>query len=317
MDLDILSFMPKIITITFNPCIDKSTSVAALIPEKKLKCTAPKFEPGGGGINVARAIKKLGGDATAIYPAGGYTGFFFTQLVKKDGIDTIEIDTKNHTRENLIVLDESTNQQYRFGMPGQLQAEREWQQCLEAIEEVEDVAFIVGSGSLAPGVPADVFARIAEIARRKNAKLIVDTSGEALRLAVEKGVYMLKPNLAELASLVNEEEVEPGNVTAFARQLIAKGGSEVVVVSMGAAGARLVTRGESYHFLAPPVKRKSTVGAGDSMVAGIVFRLSKNENLREAVQYGVACGTAAIMNRGTELCKLEDVERLNASICTL
>src|SRR5690242_17211662 len=99
--------MPRIITITFNPCIDKNTSVAALIPEKKLKCTTPKFEPGGGGINVARAIKKLGGEATAIYPAGGYTGIFFTQLLKKEGIVTIEIGTANHTRENLIVLEES------------------------------------------------------------------------------------------------------------------------------------------------------------------------------------------------------------------
>jgi len=289
--------------------------VAALIPEKKLKCTTPKFEPGGGGINVARAIKKLGGEATAIYPAGGYTGIFFTQLLKKEGIVTSEIVTANHTRENLIVLEESTNQQYRFGMPGQLQSEKEWQQCLETIEGVDEVEFIVGSGSLAPGVPADIFARIAEIARKKNAKFIVDTSGEALKLAVEKGVYLLKPNLAELASLVQEEEIELENVTPLARKIISNGGAEVIVVSMGAAGAKLVTKDETYHFLAPPVKRKSTVGAGDSMVAGIVFSLVKNKSLHEAVQYGVACGTAAIMNQGTELCRLEDVERLNASIC--
>jgi 6-phosphofructokinase 2 len=308
--------MPKIITITFNPCIDKSTSVGALIPEKKLKCTAPKFEPGGGGINVARAIKKLGGEATAIYPAGGYTGIFFTQLLKKEGIGTIEIATANHTRENLIVLEQSTNQQYRFGMPGQMQSKKEWQQCLEAVEDARDLEFIVASGSLSPGVPADIFGRIAGIAKRKNAKLIVDTSGEALKLAMQKGVYLVKPNLAELASLVGEEEIELENITSSARQIISRDGVEVIVVSMGAAGARLVTKNESVHFLAAPVKRKSTVGAGDSMVAGIVFSLAKNKSLSEAVQYGVACGTAAIMNSGTELCKLEDVERLNASICT-
>jgi 6-phosphofructokinase 2 len=302
--------MHSIVTVTFNPCIDKSTTVRALIPEKKLKCTSPEFEPGGGGINVARAIKKLGGSATAIYPAGGYTGKFFTQLLKKEGIDTIEIETVNHTRENLIVLDESTNQQYRFGMPGQPQIEKEWQQCLQAIDELKGVEFIVASGSLAPGIPAGIFGRIAVIARKKNAKLIVDTSGEALRYAVEKGVYLLKPNLGELSSLVGKEEIDIGMVIPLAKEIISKGQSEVIVISLGAAGAMLVSKNESYHMVSPPVKRKSTVGAGDSMVAGIVLSLAKNKSLKEAVQYGVACGTAAIMNPGTGLCKPGDVERL-------
>jgi 6-phosphofructokinase 2 len=309
--------MSKIFTITFNPCIDKTTSIPALVPEKKLKCSLPKFEPGGGGINVARAIRKLGGEATAIYPAGGYTGKFFTQLLKQEGINTIEIETLYHTRENLIVLDESTNQQYRFGMPGQVQSEKEWQQCLNLVEEIEDAAFIVASGSLAPGVPVDIFGKIAEIAKRKNIKLVVDTSGEALKDVVAKGVYLLKPNLGELGSLVNEGEIELENVASTARKIIFNGGAEVIVVSMGPAGAKLITRDESYQILAPPVKRKSTVGAGDSMVAGIVFSLRKNKSLIEAVKYGVACGTAAIMNPGTELCKLEDVERLCASISSI
>ena len=309
--------MPVIITITFNPCIDKSTSVAALIPEKKLKCTPPKFEPGGGGINVARAIKKLGGEATAIYPAGGYTGKFFTQLLKQEGINTIEIETVNHTRENLIVLDDSTNQQYRFGMPGQMQHEKEWQQCLNVIEEIKDIAFIVASGSLAPGVPPDIFGRIAEIAKRKKVKFVVDTSGEALKQVAAKGVYLLKPNLGELASLVGEKEIELENVDIIARKIIYNGGAEVIVVSMGAGGAKLITKDESYHILAPPVKRKSTVGAGDSMVAGIVLGLERNKSVPEAVRYGVACGTAAIMNPGTELCKLEDVERMYALISSV
>lgn len=308
--------MPSIVTITFNPCIDKSTSVAALVAEKKLKCKAPKFEPGGGGINVARAITKLGGNAIAIYPAGGYTGKFFTQLLQQEKINTIQIETANHTRENLIVLDESTNQQYRFGMPGQLQSEKEWNQCLDAIEQI-DTEFIVASGSLAPGIPENIFGRVAEIAERKRSKLIVDTSGKALKYAAEKGVYLLKPNIAELASLVGKEEISIENVTQVARKIINAGQSQVIVVSMGAAGAQLVTKDESYHITAPPVAKKSTVGAGDSMVAGIVLYLSQNKTLLEAAQYGVACGTAAIMNPGTELCKLQDVERIYNSILHL
>jgi 6-phosphofructokinase 2 len=309
--------MHPIITITFNPCIDKSTSVAALMPEKKLKCASPKFEPGGGGINVARAIKKLGGVATAIYPVGGYTGKFLTQLLKKEGVNIIEIETVNHTRENLIVLDESSNQQYRFGMPGQMQNEKEWQQYLQEIEKLKDVEFIVASGSLAPGIPLDIFGRIAVIAKKKNAKLIVDTSGEALKYAVEKGVYLLKPNLGELSSLVEKEEIDIGMVIPIAREIISKGQAEVIIVSLGGAGAMLVTKDEANHIVPPPVKRKSTVGAGDSMVAGIVLSLATNRTLNEAVQFGVACGAAAIMNPGTELCKLNDVERLYAGICSV
>ena len=309
--------MYSIVTVTFNPCIDKSTSVPALIPEKKLKCTSPEFEPGGGGINVARAIKKLGGEATAIYPTGGYTGEFFTQLLKKEEVNIIEIETVNHTRENLIVLDESTNQQYRFGMPGQQQNEKEWQQCLQEIERLKNVEFIVASGSLAPGIPLDIFGRIAVIAKKKNAKLVVDTSGEALKYAAEKGVYLLKPNLGELSALVGKEEIDIGMVIPVAREIISKGQSEVIVISLGAAGAMLVSKNESHHMVSPPVKRKSTVGAGDSMVAGIVLSLSKNKSLKEAVQYGVACGTAAIMNPGTGLCKPDDVERLYTLISSV
>jgi 6-phosphofructokinase 2 len=302
--------MPKIITITFSPCIDKSTTVPALIPEKKLKCSAPKLEPGGGGINVARAIKKLGGRATAIFPSGGYTGKFFNHLLEKENIPSVIIETNSETRENIIVLDESANIQYRFGMPGTELKENEWQQCLKVIKEMEDVEFIVASGSLPPGVPPDIFARIAVLAKKKNAKLVVDTSGEALKHAANEGVYLLKPNLGELSSLIGQERINVSEIEDIARKVIEKGHCEVIVVSMGEAGAILVTKNETHRAVPPSVNRKSTVGAGDSMVAGIVLALSQKKSLKEVVQYGVACGTAAAMNPGTELCRDEDVTKL-------
>jgi len=302
--------MSSIVTITFSPCIDKSTSVAVLAPEIKLRCTTPKLEPGGGGINVARALKKLGGEATAIYPAGGYTGKFFTQLMEKENIPSIVIETINHTRENMIVLDESTNQQYRFGMPGTLLLETEWQQCLQVITAAVRVDYIVASGSLPPGVPLDIFARIAMIAKKKKSKLVVDTSGEPLIHAADEGVFLLKPNLGELSSLAGKKELQPDEVNDIAAGIIAKGKCEVMVVSMGATGAILVTNAIEEKITPPPVIRKSSVGAGDSMVAGIIFFLSRGKSLVEAVQYGVACGTAATLNPGTELCKKEDADRL-------
>ena len=301
--------MPDIITITFNPCIDKSTTVGVLKPENKLTCTPPVFEPGGGGINVARAIKKLGGEALAVYPSGGYSGKFLNKLLAQENIPELNIETEQHTRENMIVLDTATNQQYRFGMPGQHLSENEWQQCLQAIENSSS-NFIVVSGSLPPGVPADIIARIAKIAKGQKRKLIVDSSGEALRLAVKEGVYLIKPNLGELSNLAGKETIETIDIEPLAKKLIEEGNCEIVVVSMGALGAMLVSKEGTYKVEAPIVKRLTTVGAGDSMVAGIVLYISKGKSLLEALQYGVACGTAATINAGTALCNIEDVGRL-------
>ncbi len=306
--------MASIITITFSPCIDKSTSIPELIPEKKIRCAVPKLEPGGGGINVARAIQKLGGSAVAIFPSGGYTGKFFNHLMEKDNVPSVIIETGNETRENIIVLDDSTNNQYRFGMPGTRLTETEWQQCLQAVEAIKNAEFIIASGSLPPGVPLNIYAQLAKIAKNNHAKFIVDTSGEALQHAADEGVFMLKPNLGELSSLAGKTELQPDDIKDIAMGMIAAGKCEVMAISMGAAGAMLVTRDMHAIIKPPPAERKSTVGAGDSMVGGIVFYLSQGKSLLEAVQYGVACGTAATMNTGTELCKKEDADRLYALI---
>ena len=302
--------MLKIVTITFSPCIDKNTSVPGLFPEKKLRCSTPKLEPGGGGINVARAIKKLGDEAVAVYPAGGYTGKYFNSLLAEEGIPAIIIESKNETRENIIVVDESTNQQYRFGMPGTELSQQEWESCLHAVEEMDQIEFVVASGSLPPGVPPDIYANLAVIAKKKNAKLIVDTSGDALMHAAKEGVYLLKPNLGELSSLMGMEKIKEKKIGDVARKAIEKGFCEVIVVSMGGSGAILVTKNEMHHVIPPNIERKSTVGAGDSMVAGLVLALSRGESLKVVLEYGVACGTAATMNTGTELCRKEDVEKL-------
>ena len=302
--------MSSIVTITFSPCIDKSTSVASLVPEKKLHCSTPKLEPGGGGINIARAIKKLGGESIAIFPSGGYTGKYFNHLLEKENIPSVIIETNNETRENIIVFDESSTNQYRFGMPGTALNESEWKQCLTAVEEINDSEFIIASGSLPPGVPSNIYAQLARIAKNKNAKFVVDTSGEALKQAVEEGVYLLKPNLGELCSLAGKATLQTMEVKDVARAIIEKEKCEVMMVSMGADGAMLVTKDMAEIIIAPTVIRKSTVGAGDSMLAGIIFYLSKGRGIVEAAQYGVACGTAATLNAGTELCKKQDADKL-------
>jgi len=306
--------MSSIVTLTFNPALDKSTSVPELIPDKKLKCAQPISEPGGGGINVARALKKLGGEATAVYLAGGVTGETITRLLANECVTTKVTTIKACTRENLVIADIANKKQYLFNMPGPLVKKREWEQCLNAIVQIPDAGYIVVSGSLPVGVPPAVFGMITNIARKKNAKLIVDTSGEGLKAAVQAGVYLIKPNIGELALLTGREKPDLGSIGDMAREVIGQGKCEIVVVSMGQLGALLVTKDCELSIVPPKLKVKSTVGAGDSMLAGIVYSLSQNSTLNDAVKYGVACGSAATLRAGTELCRKKDADHLYSKL---
>jgi len=307
--------MQSILTITFSPCIDKSFSVPELLAEKKLRSSIPKTEPGGGGINVARVLTRLGANAIALYPSGGYTGQALDELIAKEQILAIPVKTKNETRENLIVLEKSTNRQFRFTMPATSLTVKEVVRILERIERLKKLDFIVVSGSLPPGITPQLFSRINIVARKKKARLIVDTSGEMLKHAVDQGVYLIKPNVFELACLSGKESLSADEIVCEARRIIKTKKCKIIVVSMGAGGAMLVTKDKEILIIPPTVEIKSTVGAGDSMVAGIVFALSRDKNIETAVQYGVACGTATTLNSGTELCHVDDVERLFKQIC--
>lgn len=210
-----------------------------------------------------------------------------------------------------MVFDEATEQQYRFVPDGHPVAEAEWQATLDEVTALLGAGdYLVASGSLSPGVPADFYARVVKLGQEKGAKVIVDTSGEALKQAVAAGVYLLKPNLGELSTLTSQQAITAPEQEHLAQQLIGQHQAEILVVSLGAQGAMLVTAEGVEYISAPTVPKKTTVGAGDSMVGGMVLRLSQGWAVAEAVRYGVACGTAATMNHGTQLCRREDVERL-------
>jgi 6-phosphofructokinase 2 len=308
--------MKRIVTLTMNPAIDKSTTVEHIVPDHKLRSDEPKFEPGGGGVNVSRAIRKLGGNSVALYPSGGHSGKMFEDLLREEGVEQHPIKISGRTRENFIVVDKTTSQQYRFGMPGPELSEEEWQTCLDYLENSDPKPdYIVASGSMPQGVPEDMMARVAKIAKKLGARFVLDTSGEALKKGANEGVFLLKPNLGELSKLAGVESVEGDMVGKLARQIINKGNCEVVVVSLGPAGALLVTKEMMKHIPAPTVHKKSTVGAGDSMVAGMVYSLASDKNFVDMARMGVACGTAATMNPGTELFKKEDVDKLYQWLC--
>ena len=301
----------KIATLTMNPAIDKSSAVAQVVAEWKLRCEPPEYEPGGGGINVSRAIRKLGGDSVAFYPAGGLAGRMLSDLLDREGLHHQAMSIAGVTRENFTVLEKSTARQYRFGMPGPTLQGADWRRCLEEISHLlPQVDYLVASGRLPPGVPPNFYGQLAKLAEEHNTRLIVDTSGEALRLAVEEGVFLIKPNLREFAELMGRELVNGLQEEHLARELVSSNKSEAVVVSLGAAGVLVASAEGTERVRAPLVPIKSKVGAGDSTVAGIVFALARGQSWREAVRFGVAAGAAAVMTPGTELCRREDVERL-------
>jgi len=298
-----------VVTLTINPAVDKSTNIDRLIPEQKLRCEPPRFDAGGGGINVSKGIKRLGGSSTAIFTAGGPSGQVLEDLLEKEGVDSKVIATQAWTRENFIVAETSTNAQYRFGMPGAALSADEKAAFLEALSQSK-ADYVVASGSLPPQMEVDFYEKVAVIANKMGARLILDTSGESLKAACDEGVFLLKPNIGELEALVGAKDLQMDDVDEAARMLIGDGKCEIVIVSMGPKGAILVTKDLCEHIPAPPVQKRSTVGAGDSMVAGMTWALTQGFSYPEMLRWGVACGSAATMNEGTQLFHLADVKRL-------
>ena len=304
--------MAAIVTLTMNPALDIATSTDRVEPTHKLRCSMPRYDPGGGGINVARAVHALGGDAVAIFPIGGPAGEMIRRKLQQEGVAHDAIPISGFTRESLAVAELASGKQFRFILPGPTLSQTDQERCLDQLSAATSGAqYIVASGSLPPGVPDDFYAKVAELARVQRARFVMDTSGPALKRA-GLGIYLLKPSLRELTDLTGREIRKERDEELAARQVIEQGRCEILVLSLGAQGALLATADGCQRFAAIPVEARSTVGAGDSMLAGIVLGLSRGLPLRDAVRFGMAAGAAALLGTGTQLCRRSDVERLYA-----
>lgn len=299
----------KIVTLTVNPSIDKSTSFSGLEPEKKIRCKKAHYDAGGGGINVSKAIHRLEGESLCVFTSGGIRGSFLKSLVEEEGLTVRTIDVEGWTRESFVAVDELTNDQYRFGFPGNEISSEEAQKILDTVEELNP-EYLVISGSLSLGLDVDYYGKLAVEAKKAGTKVIADTSGEPLKHVLDAGVYLIKPNIAELAKLVGVDDLSYDQVEEAARKIIESGGAEVVVVSLGPDGAMIITNDFFQHVRVPKVEKRTTVGAGDSMVGGMVWALSNGDSIEDVIKWGVACGSAATMNEGTKLFKLEDAKEL-------
>ena len=307
--------MPSIVTLTMNPALDLSTSVEKVVSKHKLRCSGARFDPGGGGVNVARVIQRLGGQARALYAVGGPLGEVYKELLEAELDGATPIAIEGNTRQSLNVSETSTGEEYRFVLEGPKWREEEWRGALKRVEEsLSDGTYVVVSGSLPEGVPDDFTARVARLAKQAEARCVVDASGAALEAALAEGVFLIKPNLRELRDLTGAELESREQQEDVLRRIVEDGGSELVALSLGADGALFASADGAFHIQAPAVEARSAVGAGDSFVAALVLRLAEGKSLPDAARYAVAAGAAALLSEGTEMCRAADVERLNQQL---
>ena len=301
-----------IVTLTLNPALDMSSEVAALIPDQKLRCSEPMLDPGGGGLNVSRAIATLGGESLALVALGGLTGDRLAGLIRAESVPFLVLTAPGETRQSLTVTESSTGRQYRFMLPGPVWSEVDQERVFTLLRaSSRPGAYGVISGSQPPGVPLDFPARLARAMPGLN--VVLDTSGPALVEAVAHpipGLAILRMDGDEAEMLAGKNLISRSDSADFAQELVDGGVALQVIVARGADGSVLVDRDRRIFAKAAKVRVKSTVGAGDSFVAGLVLALARGQNPENALAYASAAASAAVMTDATQLCRLADVEAL-------
>jgi 6-phosphofructokinase 2 len=305
---------PSILTITLNPALDIASSVDRLLPQQKLRCAAPRLDPGGGGVNVSRAIQELGGSSRAFVALGGRTGDQMKTLLEASGLDCDVWTVAEETRFSFMVMEEATGLHYRFVMPGTPLSPGEADRMLAHLSRhmATGPAFIVASGSLPPGVPVDFYGQLAVVCREHGARLIVDTHGEALNSAARARPYLIRLNHLEAQELVGGTADDAAHT--LARRLVEQGLAEAAIVTLGERGAVVASHSGTIEIRPPKVTMRSSVGAGDSFVAALTLGLARGWPLETAARYGVAAAAAAVTTEATELCRRDAVDRFFAQI---
>jgi 6-phosphofructokinase 2 len=299
----------KIITLTVNPALDKSAKIDGLIPKQKLSCHSIHYQPGGGGINISRMLKRLGSETNCIVTSGGDTGKRLTDLLEKESVQPKIIPVKEWTRENLSIVDTQSNLQYRFGMPGNELSKTELESIKKLLKKiVKPKDILVLSGSLCKKMPDDYYAQLIKLFSDKDINIVIDTSGQALIEALKENVYLIKPNQRELAQLAEKEFMYTAEQETFAMELVKSKKAQYVVVSLGARGAFIACNDGVFYKTTPSVKVKSTIGAGDSMVAGLLYGIQNEFPPEKMLKWGVACGVATTMGEGTSLATKENID---------
>lgn len=307
-----MSAPPRIVTLTLNPAVDVTFAVDRVEPGRKLRGHDLRHDPGGGGVNVARVLRRLGHSVLAVMPVGGPSGERLTSLLTAEKVPFQAVAAQGETREDFTVLDVATGEEFRFVLPSARMKANEWEEVLAAaVAAAEPGGILVASGSLPTGAPTSLYATLAATARRNGLRLALDAGGPALKAALTEGVWLVKPNLDELRDLTGLPLEGTPSRLAACRELVRQGAARWVALSMGSAGALLVSGEEAWRVAAPLITAVSTVGAGDSFLAGLVGALSAEAPPPEALRQGVAAGAASLQAPGTQLCRPAEVEKLS------
>lgn len=313
--------MVDVITLTISPALDVTMEAPEMVPERKLRSKTVTSEPGGGGINVARALISLGHSAEAVIPVGGQTGIEVELLLRREAIPLRIVPISSGTRRSITIQTTKTFEHYRMVGEGPILNASEVDNVLNAVYGEGDPAkFVILSGSLSRGMGRKFIEDLAKLSQELRARLVVDTSGEALVAAVECGVDIIKPNraeLTELAGIQGKAELDFSAISAACRT-VQERGAKNIIASLGEAGAyALAEDGEEARFYSPFVDAVSSVGAGDSMLAGTVAGLLRGHSFINAVRLGVACGSGTCMRAGTQLFRPSDLPRLYAETAVI
>lgn len=288
----------RIVTLTLNPAVDLASVAPTVVPTRKIRTKNERLDPGGGGINVSRVIHALGGETLALILVGGVTGGLIQDMLRDAAVPFQPLPMAGLTRISLNIHEDSTGQEYRFVPEGPEVSAAEWQAVLTALETVEG-DWLVASGSLPRGVPADIYARIGDLAARRGMRFVLDTSGPPLKAALGHHIALMKPSLGELEEAVGRKLATRAEQEREAMALVRGGAATRIAVTLGPEGAFLASAEGAVHMPAVSGPVVSAVGAGDAFLAAMVLSLSRGESDRDALAWGIAAGAAAVASLGT------------------
>ncbi|MFJ3175307.1 1-phosphofructokinase family hexose kinase [Streptomyces roseus] len=310
---------PEIVTLTMNPTVDLCWEVDRLEGTGKNRARVRSVGVGGGGINVARHVGRFGGRATAVHTSGGEVGLRLNRLLDEEGIDHVAVGIDDETREALVLFETASRRSYHVVPPGPQLHEGEGARCLEVLRQfVGRCPYVVVSGSLPGGLSEDYYAAVARHVKDAGARLILDTSGLALRAALAEGVFLFRCNRTEAESLTSRPVNTFDDARALNEHLLTKGAAEIAVTTLGALGALCSTRQGHTELYVPPLPGEplSDAGAGDSMVAAFATRLAAGDDPVNACVLGVAAAAAAMLTPSTESFDVDVARSLRSRVRT-
>lgn len=282
-----------VLTVTLNAALDIAARTKRLVPHAKLRCDDVRYSPGGGGLNVARVLHRLGCSVHALYAAGGSSGDQIDELLEAEGVKAERVRIAGITRSNLAVTEAASGEEYRFVLPGPTLSSDEWDRIRNRVEALCPAGgHLVASGSLPIGAPEYAYAQLARIAKRRECRFVLDTGGKSLALALAEGVHTIKPSHGEFLAATGTADLDAAMLVA--ETWLANKKVERIVVSLGAGGARLLTAAGVWSCAASQQKIATSLGAGDALVAGLIAADSRRLIPADALNFAAATAACAI-----------------------